>query len=157
MTQNCPPPTPPAPATAPRTRRLGLPLWAVAGLAMLSVPRVFAHDLGIDSGPVYGILTIGPLVVWVLVALWARVPSPVVTLLAVGAVYGLALGIVHNLLWDQVFADNEPVLGDLDADMSEVPLRIAAFVSSVFTGVAVGVICGLAALGIRTLSSRAHR
>ncbi len=138
-------------------RQLGLPAWALVGLAMLSVPRVFAHDLGVDSGPVYGILTIGPLAVWILVALRARVPSPVLTLLAVGAIYGIALGIVHNILWDQVFADDEPMLGDLDADTAEVPLRIAAFLSSVFTGVAVGVISGLIATGIRSVRSRTRR
>jgi uncharacterized membrane protein len=120
------------------------------------VPRIFAHDLGVDVGPIPAVLTIGPVLVWIAVVLGARVPSPVVTLLAVGAVYGLALGIVHNVLWDQVFGDDPPALGELDADLSEVPLRIATFVSSVFTGVVVGLVSGLAAVGIRTVSRR-HR
>lgn len=146
-------PTPASPPIRPR-HRTGLPIWAVLGLALLSVPRIFAHDLGIDAGPVPAILTIGPLAVWILVALRARVPSPVLTLLVVGAVYGLALGIVHNLLWDEVFGDDEPVLGELDADLAEVPLRVAAFVSSLFTGIAVGVSCGLVASAIRAVSAR---
>lgn len=155
MTQNYPAPAAPPPSPQPRNP-LGLPIWALVGLALLSVPRIFAHDLGIDTGPIPAILTILPLVVWIAVVLRARVPSPILTLLVVGAIYGVALGLVHNLLWDQVFGDNGPMLGGLDEDLSEVPLRIAAFVSSVFTGVAVGVICGLIATGIRALSSRSR-
>jgi hypothetical protein len=157
MTQNYPTPPPPPSPLPPRSRNaLGLPIWVLVCLAMLSVPRIFAHDLGVDSGPIYGILTIGPLVVWIFVVLRARVPSPILTLLAVGAIYGIALGIVHNIFWDQVFGDNEPMLGNLDADTAEVPLRLAAFASSVFTGVAIGVISGLIASAIRTIS-RARR
>jgi hypothetical protein len=154
MTQNHP--GPPAPEQHPRSP-LGLPVWALVGLAMLSVPRIFAHDLGIDVGPVPAILTIGPLVVWIAVTLRARVPSPILTLLAVGAIYGLALGIVHNLLWDQVFGDDPPALGELDEDLAEVPLRAATLVSSVFTGVAVGVVSGLIATAARALWSRGPR
>lgn len=142
--------------TPPRGRALGLPAWAIVGLALLSVPRIFAHDLGVDVGPIPAVLTIGPVLVWIVVVLRAGVPSPVMTLLAVGAVYGVALGIVHNVLWDQVFGDDPPTLGELDADLSEVPLRIAALVSSLFTGVVVGLVSGLIAAGIRSFSRR-HR
>ncbi|NYJ00850.1 hypothetical protein HNR19_001548 [Nocardioides thalensis] len=141
-------------ATRPR-RPLGLPVWAIIGLALLSVPRIFAHDLGIDAGPIPAILTVGPVVVWIVAVLWARVPSPLVTLLAVGAVYGVALGIVHNVLWDQVFGDDPPTLGDIDADLSEVPLRIATAVSSVFTGLIVGLLSGLVATLVRNISGKA--
>jgi hypothetical protein len=151
-------PEPPAPSQ-PASRRhpaLGLPVWAIVGLALLSVPRVFAHDLGLDAGPLPAVLTIGPVVIWIAVVLWARVPSPVLTLLAVGAVYGVALGVVHNLLWDQVFGDDPPALGDLDADLAEVPLRIATAISSLFTGVAVGLVSGLVAVFVRNIARKAE-
>ena len=124
---------------------------------MLSVPRVFAHDLGLDGGPLPAVLTLGPVVVWVVVVLWARVPSPLVTLLAVGAVYGLALGVVHNILWDEAFDGSSPELGNLDPETAEVPLRFAAFVSSLFTGIMVGLICGLVATAVRAGAARSRR
>ncbi|UMG91856.1 hypothetical protein [Nocardioides sp. TF02-7] len=145
---------PPQPAAG---RRLGLPLWAVVGLALLSVPRIFAHDLGLGGGPIPALLTVGPVVVWVVVVLAARVPSPWVTLLAVGVLYGVALGVVHNVLWDEVFADDPPGLGALDPERAELPLRVAAFVSSVFTGTAVGLVAGLVATGLRALAGRWRR
>lgn len=120
---------------------------------MLSVPRIFAHDLGLDAGPLPAILTVGPVVAWITVVLLVRVPSPVVTLLAVGAVYGVALGVVHNILWHDVFGENAPNLGNLDADAAEVPLRIATIISSFFTGVMVGLISGLVATAIRKLAA----
>ena len=65
-----------------RTRiDLGLPLWAVIGMAALALPRVLLHDLGVDVGT-FGIviLAVGPPAIWVFVAIRARVPSPVLTL-----------------------------------------------------------------------------
>lgn len=156
MDHSTPEPAHPSYATSRQGRSLGLPLWAIVGLALISVPRIFAHDLGLDSGPIPAVLTIGPIVIWIAAVLWARVPSPVVTLLVVGAVYGIALGIVHNLLWDEVFGDDPPGLGNLDADLSEVPLRIATAVSSFFTGVMVGLLSGVVATLVRNLSRKAR-
>jgi hypothetical protein len=147
------------PAVQGPRHRLGLPVWAIVGLAALAVPRILLHDLGVDVGPLgAAVLAIGPSVVWVLVVLRARVASPVVTLLAVGAVYGVALGVVHNLMWDEVFGDDPPTLnGVVDDDLAEIPLRIATFVSSLFTGIVVGLISGLAASGLRAVArSRAR-
>jgi hypothetical protein len=149
-----PHPGPSPSAHGGQRHRLGLPAWAIVALAALSVPRVFAHDLGLDRGPLPALLTLGPAVVWVAVVLWARVPSPVMTLLVVGAIYGVALGVVHNLLWDEVFGPTGPELGTLDADTAEPFLRVATLISSIFTGVMVGVVSGLVAGGLRSLGRR---
>lgn len=130
---------------------LGLPLWLMLGLAALAVPRVVLHDLGTSVGPlVAALLAIGPPVVWVFVAVRARVPSPVLTLVVVGSLYGCALALIHNLIWDTVFAESDPALGgalagELDEDTEEALLRTAATVSSVFTGMVLGLISGLVA------------
>ncbi|WP_435769601.1 hypothetical protein [Nocardioides sp. SYSU DS0651] len=144
----------------PSRRTLGLPLWLVVGLAALAVPRIVLHDLGTPVGPlVQALLTFGPPVVWVLVALRARVPSPVLTLVTVGTLYGCALALTHNLMWDTVFTDGDPTLGgalagELDEDTEEALLRTAAGVSSVFTGMVLGLISGLVASGIRQVTDR---
>lgn len=156
MDHTTPGPAGPSSVTTRTRGRLGLPVWAIIGLALISVPRVFAHDLGLGAGPVPAILTIGPVVVWIAVVLAARVPSPLVTLLVVGAAYGVALGIVHNILWNEVFGEDPPMLGDLDAGVSEVPLRVATAISSVFTGVMVGLLSGLVATLVRSISRKAE-
>lgn len=118
-------------------------MWQIPALAALAVPRVFVHDLHVDVGPFgMAVLAIGPMVVWVYVVLRARVPSPVLTLLLVGLVYGGALGGLHLLMWDQTFDDDAP------------DLRGTVFVSSIATGAGVGVLCGLVAKLIRHLGSR---
>lgn len=150
---------PAAPPGRPE-RPLGLPLWAIVALAGLSVPRIFVHDLGIEVGALgNALLAIGPAAVWILVVLLAKVPSPVVTLVAVGAVYGVALGVVHNLLWGSVFGAGASDLSALtpDVDLAEYPLRIATFVSSLFTGLMVGLIAGMVATGIRWLGTARRR
>lgn len=129
-------------------------------LAALAVPRAVLHDLGTTAGPlVQALLALGPPVVWVLVAVRGRVPSPVLTLVTVGALYGCALALTHNLMWDSAFAGADPALGgalagELDQDTEEALLRAAASVSSVFTGMVLGLISGLVATGIRQATDR---
>lgn len=133
------------------TRRLGIPWWAVLVLVSLAVPRILVHDLGATPGAaVEAVLTLVPAVVWIVVAVWARVPSPVLTLVTVGSLYGVVLAIVHNLLWDAIFDFSSPDLGgalagELAPGTEEVLLRFAMTVSSVFTGMIAGLIAGLVA------------
>jgi len=144
---------------AGKGRLLGLSLPWIAGLALLGVPRVVAHDLGPPPQAVNLVLVLAPIAAWIAVALWKRVPNPLVTLLAVGLVYGVLLGAVHQVLWTQAFADGAPALGGnlagtLSPAAEDLLLRGAAMVSSLFTGVLVGLISGLVALG---LSRALHR
>ncbi|MFC0532405.1 hypothetical protein [Phytohabitans kaempferiae] len=146
-----------------RTRpglRLGLPLWMIAALAALAMPRVFIHDTGVSvPGPVQGLLVFGPPLVWLIVAVVRRVPSPVVTLLAVGGLYGVGLAVVHNIFWSDVFADDPPSLGgnlagQLSPGTEELVFRVATSASSLLTGLVVGLISGLLAVLVRRLTRR---
>jgi hypothetical protein len=133
---------------------LGVPLWVVLGLALLAVPRVVLHDLEVSVDPLLqALLAIGPPVIWVVVAVRAQVPSPVLTLVTVGSLYGTALAIVHNLMWSTLFADGNPRPGGalglrLTDGTLEVLLRAAMALSSIFTGMIVGLIAGLVATAI---------
>lgn len=150
MSSHTPPHTPAGRAVPQRA--LGLPVWALAALSLLAAPRVVLHDLGVGTGgPVAGLLTVVPAGIWIAVAVRARTPRPLVTLLVVGLFYGVILAAVHNLLWDRVFEDVTPRLGGnlegaLSSGAEEVVMRIAMTVSSVFTGAAVGLVCGLLAM-----------
>ncbi|MFW5415628.1 hypothetical protein J0910_03095 [Nocardiopsis sp. CNT-189] len=131
----------------------------IFGLALLGVPRVVAHDLGPPPQAVNAVLVFVPLAAWIAVVLRKRVPNPLVALLAVGLVYGVLLGAVHQVLWSHSFAAGAPELGGelagtLSPAAEDLVLRGASMVSSLVTGVLVGLISGLVALG---LSRALHR
>lgn len=143
-----------APPRGVRRPRLGLPVWALLLLAALALPRAVLHDLGVDVGTAgNAVLALGPPAVWVVVALRTRVPSPVVTLVVVGALYGIGLGIGHNLMWDELFEESPrlggAVEGDLSPGVEEAVMRVVTFASSVLTGAVVGLVAGLVASALR--------
>lgn len=151
-------PTPsPSPAPTPR-RALGLHWLAIIGLALLGVPRVILHDLALvhEQTFVNLVLVVAPLAIWVLVAVVRRVPHPFLTLLVVGAVYGVLLVITHQVLWGVAFADAPPQLGGnlatLSPEAQALITRGFAAVSGLFTGLVVGAISGLIAWGLSALA-----
>lgn len=151
-----------SPPLPPERRRaaLGLPVIAVVGLALLAVPRVVLHDLGLisEGTPLNAVLVFLPPVIWIAVILWTRAPNPFLTLLAIGACYGVFLALGHQLLWNVSFGGTHPQLGGrlttLDPGLQSVVLRLFAAVSSLFTGVIVGAITGLAAWGLSAATRR---
>jgi hypothetical protein len=139
-------------STRSDTRRhplLGLPFTVIVGLALLAAPRAVLHDLGITHGgsALNQLLAVVPLLVWVAAVAWARVPNPFLTVVIIGACYGVLLAAIHQLLWQHAFAGAPPALGgnfsQLDIGIRQLVVRIAAVFSSLFTGVAVGAIVGL--------------
>lgn len=157
--------TNPSPTVEPAQDRsaLGLPVLALIGLALLGLPRVVLHDLDVitEGTFVNGLLVFIPPVIWIGVVLWRRAPNPFLTLLVVGAIYGVLLGVGHQVLWSTAFDGNSPQLGgnlaDLDPSLQAVIVRVFAAVSSVFTGVIVGVVTGVIAWSLRTVGRRSGR
>lgn len=138
-------------APAPARRPLGLSVPAVLGLALLGVPRVILHDLGVlqPGSLANALLVFVPVLLWIGSALLVRVPRPLLTLLVIGAAYGVLLALCHQLLWGASFPGPGPRLGGNLADLPPlahaVVIRGAAVLSSLVTGVVVGVVCGLVA------------
>jgi hypothetical protein len=156
-------PTRPAvPATPSPTRtrhRLGLPLLAIIGLALLAAPRVILHDLDLihEGTGINALFVFVPPIVWIVVTLMAKVPRPFVTVLAIGVVYGVLLALGHQLLWSVSMADRPGLggnLADLDPTVQAVVVRAFAAVSSLVTGAMVGAVSGLAAWGLDALLRR---
>src|SRR5699024_3818328 len=110
--------------------------------------------LGLISGGtvINFVLVFLPPLVWIGVVLWRQVPSPFVTLLVVGVFHSVVLALTHQLLWGRGFAGSPPRLGGnlagLDPGLQAGIIRSFAAVSSLFTGIIVGVITGLVAWGI---------
>lgn len=148
---------------SPGRPSLGLPVTALIGLALLGLPRVVLHDLGIltEGTLVNGLLVFLPPVVWIGVVLWRRVPNPFLTLLVVGALYGVLLAVGHQVLWNVGFDGSPPRLGgnlaDLDPGLQAVIIRSFAAVSSLFTGVMVGVVTGVIAWALRAVARTDRR
>ncbi len=157
MTSPDPSPRPPTPS-APR--RLGLPIAAIVGLALLTAPRVILHDLGMiqEGTGINALLVALPPVAWIVIAVVARVPNAFVTVLAIGVCSGVVLALGHQLLWGVAFGDSPPRLGGnlawLDPSAQAVLFRSASVVSSLLTGAVVGAVAGAAAWGIALLGRR---
>jgi len=140
--------------------RTGLSALALIGLALLAVPRVILHDLGVfEEGTFVNlILVFAPPVIWLLVVLGHRLPNPFPPLLIIGVLYGAFLAITHQLLWGVSFAGDPPRLG---GNLSDLPplghaviTRGAAVFSSLITGVMVGAVTGLVGWLVARLSGR---
>jgi hypothetical protein len=144
-------------------RRLGLPPLLIVGLGLLAVPRGVFHDLDLagEGSLLTVLLVFVPPIIWIVVA--ARLAgNPFPALLAVGGVYGIGLAAVHNIFWVHTWAGDPPRLGGnlagrLPAGAEELLLRGATTVSSLFTGLAVGTICGVVAWVITGLTRRQPR
>ncbi|WP_160051812.1 hypothetical protein [Nocardiopsis sp. FR26] len=140
--------------TAHQRSALGLPWTVLIVLALLAAPRVVLHDLGlIQEGTfVNALFVFVPPLVWIAVAVLARVPRPFLTLLVVGVLYGVFLALGHQLLWDTAWEGDPPALGGNLADLpplaQSVILRGFAAVGGLLTGTVVGAVCGLAAWAV---------
>lgn len=135
-------------------------MLAVLGLALLAVPRVILHDLHLVNEETFVnlLLVFVPLIVWIAVVLRARVKRPFTTLLAVGGVYGVFLAVTHQLLWNINF-EGTPLersgnLAGTDSFLQELVFRASVGVSSLVTGLVVGAVAGLVALGLSKLTRR---
>ena len=131
----------------------GLSFPVLLLLALIAVPRVVLHDLGLirEGTFVNALFVFVPPLVWIAVVLWRRVPNPFLTLLVVGLLYGVALMLGHQLLWTVAHEGDPPTLGGNLADLSpvvqQVIIRVFAALSSLVTGTVVGAACGLVAWG----------
>ncbi|RBQ12727.1 MULTISPECIES: hypothetical protein [Micromonospora] len=141
-------------------RTLGFSWPALVALAVLAAPRVALHDLGVvpEGTIVAALLAVGPPLCWVAAVLWRRPPRPFLTLVVVGALYGVFLAVGHQVFWDSSLGMDAPGLAGLAPKAREALLRGAAVMSSLVTGTVVGVVAGAVALLLgRLLPARRHR
>lgn len=149
----------PRPVTSHRAR-LGLPIAAVLGLALLAIPRAVLHDLDVIEGGTLlnALLVYVPPAIWIAVILAKRVARPFGALVAIGICYGIMLAIAHQVLWDANVGDDPPQLGgnlsDLDPGVETAIIRSFAALSSLATGAFVGVVAGLIGWGLTRVFGR---
>jgi len=133
-----------------KRRPLGLSVLSLIALAALGVPRVILHDLHIidEAHPASWILSLGPVAVWVAVAVVKKVPNPFLTVLTIGLIFAVMLSITHQLLWSSLF--ESPGTAEAISRLSPIP-------GGLFAGLLLGGAGGLAAWGIRTMLNRKAR
>ncbi|AYF29539.1 hypothetical protein CSH63_19115 [Micromonospora tulbaghiae] len=129
-------------------RTLGFPWPALVALAALAAPRVVLHDLDVvpEGTVVAALLAVGPALCWVAAVLWRRPPRPFLTMVVIGALYGVFLAVGHQVFWDSSLGMDAPGLAGLEPGAREALLRGAAVMSSLVTGTMVGVIAGAVAV-----------
>ncbi|MEU4421707.1 hypothetical protein AB0F81_13870 [Actinoplanes sp. NPDC024001] len=136
-------------------------IWRLAvPLGLLAAPRAIFHDLDLvrEGTLVNAALVFVPLLIWIVVAA-RRAARPFLTLLAAGGVYGACLALVHNVFWSRAFEGDPPALGGnlagrLSPGAEDLLFRGAMSVTSLFTGLAVGAVCGAVAWGVTRLLRR---
>ncbi|MBB5111815.1 hypothetical protein FHU28_001654 [Micromonospora echinospora] len=129
-------------------RTLGFSWPALVALAALAAPRVALHDLDVvpEGTIVAALLAVGPPLCWVAAVLWRRPPRPFLTLVVIGALYGVFLAAGHQVFWDSSLGMDAPGLAGLAPGAREALLRGAAAMSSLVTGTVVGVAAGAVAV-----------
>lgn len=123
--------------------------WPVLiALAALATPRVVLHDLHLveEGSFTNGLLVFVPPACWVAAVVWRRPARPFATAVTVGAIYGVFLAVIHQLLWDAAL----PAGIDLPA---VVVARTAAVFSSLAVGTLIGVVVGAVAAGLCRLTA----
>jgi hypothetical protein len=140
---------------------LDLPLLYIVVLALLTLPRVVAHDLRLIEidGPLYTALAIAPLLVWLLVAVFRKSKRPIVDFLVLGLAYGVFLGLTHQILWDASWAGDPPhiggnLAGKLSPLAENLVLRAFSLGSSIATGIVLAPRSGLVAFLATRLRDR---
>jgi hypothetical protein len=90
-------------STARRFPATDMPVGLMLALVAAGLPRTVLADLGIvapESSLLYYVLALAPFAAWVVVALVRGTRRPFLDFLVLGALYGLSLLIVHQVLWD---------------------------------------------------------
>ena len=140
-----------APTSAPaRAHRLGLPVLALVGLALLRVPGPLLEDLGVirSGDPIAWALAWAPVVVWVLVVVLRKAARPFLTVLTTGLISGALLVLAYQLFWEQLFGD---------FTSADLTIRLIAIPGGLVNGALFGAIGGLVAAGIRVIVTRRDR
>jgi len=90
-------------STARRFPGTDMPVALTLALVAAGLPRTVLADLGIvapESSLLYYVLALAPFAAWTAVALVRSTRRPFLDFLVLGALYGLSLIVVHQILWD---------------------------------------------------------
>ena len=142
--------------------KLGVGIFELAALSLLGLPRVILHDLSvIEEGTFFNsLLVFVPVIVWIIYILRRKVKAPFLSMLLLCIIYGIILGITHQILWTQSFPEGVQLggnLSELPAAVSNAIIRGFAFLSSITTGTIMGLALGAVTWLLNQLLNRIIR
>ena len=137
-----------------------MPVWLMAALVAVGVPRTVLADLDIvppESGLLYYLLALTPYACWLAVAVLRRTRKPVVDFVMLGVLYGISLIVVHQLLWGaegHIIPDSAQKFAEqFRPGLRELVLRV--YTSGI--AMAIGVGSGLVGSAVAFAASRIRR
>lgn len=80
-----------------------MPTWLMLTLVAIGLPRTILADLNVvppESGLLYYLLALAPFGAWLGVAMVRETRKPITDFLVLGALYGLSLVVVNQVLWN---------------------------------------------------------
>jgi hypothetical protein len=95
-------PTVDQPAYSRRFPLTDMPVWLMAALVAVGIPRTVLADLDVvpaNSGLPYYVLALTPYACWLAVAVLRPTRKPVMDFVVLGVLYGISLIVVHQVLW----------------------------------------------------------
>ncbi|MBB6670326.1 hypothetical protein H7C19_06455 [Cohnella nanjingensis] len=135
--------------------RTDMPLVLLAVMAAIAIPRVVVEDLHLLSleSPLYKVLSIGPFLVYLAVALLRKNKRPLYDYIVLGMLLGLFVAITHQITmeipeykvkWNDFFS---PAL-------EEIVVRFVIFIRMLATHFIIGIVFGLIASAVCWIRER---
>ncbi|TDD74296.1 hypothetical protein E1293_29735 [Actinomadura darangshiensis] len=144
-----------------------MPTWLMLTLVAIALPRTILADLDVvqpESGLLYYFLALTPFVVWLGVAVLRATRKPITDFLVLGALYGLSLAVVHQVLWDAgAGLGHEPSAGavsfadDFGSGFHELALRGYTIMIAMMIGVGSGLVAAIVAFAAKPVRTARHR
>ncbi len=124
--------------------KTSLSLPFIIFLALLGVPRIIGHDLGLlqEGNLLNALFVFVPFIVWMLVLLIKKVNNPIKTGILIGLVYGIFLTIIHQLLGGLEGITLGGNLSHLSGTVQQIIIRSFSTISSMVVGTGIGLVIG---------------
>lgn len=121
-------------------------------LIAAGLPRTILADLGVvepEGSWVYYVLALAPFALWCALAIFRRTPTPIKDHITAGALYGLSLIAVHEILWSASTSQGHhlPQVGS--------GLVLHAYTSGIALAIGLGV--GILAAAVATTANKIRR
>jgi hypothetical protein len=128
-----------------------MPVWLVATLVLLMLPRTLLNELGVvtEGTLPYYFLALTPFAIWLAVAVLRPTRKPMADFLMLGLLFGLLLAVVHQSMWNTGNAVTQQapqiaidIASNVDPGARELVTRLVSIGISLVIGLGSGMVIG---------------